>query len=574
MSAAAPVDAKEGNRVAASEHSVGSPVTDELPEPDAQSGVQVVEATTLAWPKRALVVAYVMIWIIYFVQTLLLGTTGALVIYVVSAFLSHSLTPTVGIISGIIGGVTNLTIAKIIDVFGRPNGLLLCLLLGTVGLVMMAACNNVETYAAAMVFNTVGNNGIVYILSVFIADTTRLKNRGLMQALMNSASLITGWIAGPLAEGFLSGPGWRAAFGMFSALVPFAVLPLFALQMWYLRKAKRMGLLQKRNSGRTAVQSIFHYAREFDAIGLLLLSAGVALFLLPFNLYSFQGRGWSSPLVISMLVIGLVLMIAFVIWEVYFASVQFFPYKLLRDRTVLGSCLLCTCLFMSFQVWNSYFSSFLQVVQGLSVENASYVSQSYTVVSVLVAIAVGYIIHRTGHFKLVSLVVGIPLSILGQGLMIHFRTPGNIGYIVMCYLFHSISQGILIITDEIAILAAGGHENVAASIAIVSIFGSIGGSIGLTISGIIWQDIFPKSLLANLPLDQMEMFPLIYGDIVTQMSYPVGTPTRNAINQAYADAFLRLLATSTGIWAIGAVGVIMWKNIDVRNIKQAKGQVW
>lgn len=577
MTTPAPAEAKDGHHqyVASSEHSITpTPDTDERPTPDAQNGVQAVEATTLVWPKRALILAYVNVWIIYFVQTLLLGTTGALVIYVVSAFLSHSLTPTVGIISGIIGGVTNLTIAKIIDVFGRHNGLLVCLLLGTAGLVMMAACNNVETYAAAMVFNTVGNNGIFYILSVFIADTTQLKNRGFMQALMNSNSLITGWVAGPLATGFLNGPGWRHAFGMFAGLVPLVVLPLYGLMLWYLRKAKNLGVMQPRNSGRTVVQSILHYTREFDAVGLLLLSAGVALFLLPFNLYSFQGKGWSSPLVISMLVVGIVLMIAFVLWEIFAAPVQFLPYKLLRDRTVLGSCLLCTCLFMSYQVWNSYFNSFLQVVQGLSVENASYVNQSHTVVSVLVAIAVGWIIHRTGHFKLVSLVIGIPLSILAQGLMIHFRTPGNVGYIVMCFLFHSVSQGILVITDEIAILAAGGHENVAASIAIVSIFGSIGGSIGLTISGIIWQDVFPKSLLANLPLDQLEFFPLIYGDIVTQMSYPVGSPTRNAINQAYADAFLRLLATSVGIWAIGAIGVIMWKNIDVRKIKQAKGQVW
>lgn len=551
-----------------------SPSSDSLPSEDAQHGVQAIEATTLTWNKTALIIAYVFIWLIYFVETLLLGSLLALVPYVTSAFSFHSLTPTVSIISGVVGGVTNLTIAKTIDVFGRPHGLLCCLVIGTAGLIMMAACNGVEAYAAAMVFQTVGNNGIQYIMSVFIADTTKLKNRGLVQALMNTSTLVTGWASGPLAEGFLAGPGWRWAFGMFTLLVPLVTLPLFGLLLSNLNKAKRKGLVPQRNSGRTWTQSVMHYAREFDALGLLLLSAGVALFLLPFNLYAYQGRGWSSPLVVSMLVVGIVLMILFVVWEKFFAPVSFLPYRLLLDRTVFGACLLCTCQFASYNVWNSYFGSYLQVVQGLSVTHTSYVVQSATMLTVFTALAAGYVIHKTGYFKLISLVVGIPLSILGQGLMIYFRGPGKIGYIVMCYLFTSFSQGLLIITNEIAILAAGSHAHVAAMLAIVSIFGGIGGSIGFTVAASIWTDIMPKKLMEYLPLEQLENLFMIYGDIVTQLSYPKGTPTRDAIEHAYEDAMRLLFATSVGIWVLGAAGVLLWKNINVKNIKQSKGQVW
>ncbi|KAF2852400.1 siderophore iron transporter-like protein mirB [Plenodomus tracheiphilus IPT5] len=571
------VDTKEtkpGAHIASSEQS--EPINDERPNAEAQAGIQAIEATTMAWTKTALIIAYIMIWLIYFVETMLAGVTAAFTPYVTSAFALHSLTPTVSILSSVIGGVVNLTIAKIIDVFGRPHGFFVVACLGILGLIIMAACNSVEAYAAAMIFYTVGNNGVQYILSVFVADTTKLKNRGLMQALMNSASLITGWIAGPIAEGYLGGPGWRWGFGMFSILVPVVTLPLFGLLMDNYRKAKRMGLITPRDSARsrTPWQSFAHYCREFDAVGLLLLSAGVALFLLPFNLYAFQGRGWGSALVISMLVVGIVLMFAFVAWERFFAPVSLIPYKLLKDRTVAGACLLCTCLFMSYFAWNSYFGSYLQVVQGLSVKHASYVAQSYTVLSVLVAISVGYLIHRTGYFKTISLVVGIPLSVLGQGLLIHFRAPGNVGYIVMCHMFISFSQGLLVITNEIAILAAGTHENVATSIALVSIFGSIGSAIGLTVASSIWQDIIPKKLMEYLPAEELPNLFMIYGDITTQLSYPEGSPTRIAIQRAYGDAMLRILAASLGVWVLGAAGVLLWKNINVKNIKQAKGQVW
>ena len=571
-------EARSGKpNVSSSQHSADSPFGDnheEQPDTGAPAGVQAIEATTMAWTKTTLIAAYIMLWLIYFVETLLAGTVLALLPYVTSAFAAHSLTPTVSILSSVIGGVTNLTIAKVIDVFGRPPGLLFCLCLGTTGLIMMAACNSVEAYAAAMVFHTVGNNGIQYIMSVFIADTTKLKNRGLMQALMNTSSLVTGWVAGPLAEGYLGGPGWRWAFGMFCILVPVVVTPLWGLLYHNYVKAKRLGLVPDRKSGRSVIQSILHHSREFDAVGLVLLSAGVGLFLLPFNLHTTQGRGWSSPLVVSMLVVGIVLMILCVVWERFFAPICFLSYRLLKDRTVFGACLLCTALFASYAVWNSYFGSYLQVVQGLSVTHASYVSQSATVLTVLVALCAGYVIHRTGHFKLISIVVGIPLSILGQGLMIRFLAPGNIGYIVMCFMFISIAQGLLIITDEIAILSAGSHEHVASMLAIVSIFGNIGSAIGYTVAASIWTDLLPKRMMQYLPAEDLPNIVMIYSDIMTQLSFPMDSPTRRAIQHAYEDVFLRLLSISTGIWVIGAVGIFMWRNINVKDIKQSKGHVW
>jgi len=58
--------------------------------------------------------------------------------------------------SGIIGGVLKLPLAKVLDIWGRPQGFLVCLILMEIGLIMMTSCQNVETYAAAQVFYWVG----------------------------------------------------------------------------------------------------------------------------------------------------------------------------------------------------------------------------------------------------------------------------------------------------------------------------------------------------------------------------------------------------------------------------------
>lgn len=538
-----------------------------------QPGVQNIEAVTVAWTTNALIFAYVMIWLTYFVEGMLSGSTAALTPYVTSNFAQHSLTPTVGILSSVIGGVTNLTLAKILDVFGRPQGYLVCMCMATVGLIMMAACNNVEAYAAAQVFYTVGNNGLQYSLSVFVADTSSLRNRGLMQAFASSPYLITCWLAGPISSGYLNGPGWRWCFGTFTILVPAITLPLFGLFVYNYYKAKKQGVVPKRDSQRTVWQSFLYHCREFDAVGLILLSGGVAMFLLPFNLYTLQAKGWRSPLIICLLVFGIVLIILFAMWEKFFAPVTFIPYSLLLDRTVFGACILSATLFISYACWNSYFSSFLQVVNDLSLTDASYVVQTYTVGTVVCSLAVGLLIHYTGRYKPVCLYFGIPMSIFGLGLMINFRR-GNIGYIVMCQIFISFAAGTIIICDEIAIMAAASHQHIAVVLAVLGMFGNIGGAIGLTIAAAIWQDVFPKKLAEYLPASELPNLLLIYADITTQLSYAVGSPARIAIQRAYGDAQVLLLIAGTAVWVAGIVAVVMWRDIRVIGIKQTKGHVF
>jgi MFS family permease len=161
----------------------------------------------------------------------------------------------------------------------------------------------------------VGNNGVGYCLTVFIADITSLRHRGLVQALLASSTIITAWLAGPISTAVLTGPGWRWGFGVVTILVPVITVPFFVLFKIQFSKAKKLGLVSERSSGATIVESLRYYAREFDIIGLLLFSTGVAFFLLPFNLYAIQAKGWGSAIIISFLVLSIVLLVGFGICE-------------------------------------------------------------------------------------------------------------------------------------------------------------------------------------------------------------------------------------------------------------------
>ncbi len=428
---------------------------------------------------------------------------------------------------------------------------------------------------------------MTYTLSIFIADTSALKNRALVFAFANSPYIITTWISGPLATAFLDGPGFRWGFGTFAIVTPVVTLPLLGLFAYNFRKAKQQGLVlrpatQDEAGGESAAapgrrsisQSLWYYAHRVRPGGPAADQRRAGAVPAAFSIYSYQTERWRAPIIVCFIVFGRTAAGAFGLWERFLAPKTFIPYDLLTDRTVLGACVLSGTLFVEFYLWDSYFSSFLQVAQGLTLTQATYVGNTYNVGSCFWALIVGLLVRRTGRFKWLALYFGVPLTILGVGLMIHFRSPGEkIGYIVMCQIFIAVAGGTLVICEQMAVMAATSHRYIAVVLAVEAMFASIGGAIGSTIAAAIWTAVFPARLADYLPPESLPNLPAIYGDLSTQLSYPLGSPTRDAINRAYGDAQKTMLIASTAVLAVAIVATAVWRDINVNDIKQTKGRV-
>ncbi|KAF2205080.1 hypothetical protein GQ43DRAFT_453320 [Delitschia confertaspora ATCC 74209] len=513
-----------------------------------------LRAIANVWSTSHMIVAYILIFIINFVQAMQQGMSFSLTPYLTSSFSLDSLTATTSIMSSLIGGIFKLPLAKILDIWGRPQGFALMVLCMLRGLIMMAGCQNVQTYAAAQVFYWVGYNGMSYTLGIFVADTSSLKNRGFMFAFISSPYIAIVWITGPMAKAFLAvdGPGWRWGYGTFTIVVFAVTFPLYALFMWNYRKAKNMGLIVNHKSNRTFLELVKYYTIEFDLAGIFLLAIGLALFLLPFSLYSYQGDGWKSSMIICMLVFGVVFLIVFALYEKFIAPKTFIPFDLLVDRTVMGACVLAAVLFVSF----------LQVVNGLSITKATY------------ALVTEVSIRWTGRFKWLALYFGVPVTILGVALMANFRQPDvHIGYVVMCQIFIAFSGGTLVICEQMAVMAAASHQHLAVVLAVEAMFSSIGGAIGSTVAAAVWRGVFPKRLQRYLPEESKADWATIYRSITAQLSYPKGTATRHAIERAYGDVQKYMIAGGSSVLVLAIISVVVWRDIKVKDFKQAKGRV-
>jgi MFS family permease len=101
---------------------------------------------------------------------------------------------------------------------------------------------------------------------VITSDASSLQDRAIAFAFTASPYIITAFAGPKAAEGFYYEISWRWAFGVFAILLPFVAMPLFTVLTHYERKAKKLGLIQPRNTGRTILQSIWFYVVEFDRI--------------------------------------------------------------------------------------------------------------------------------------------------------------------------------------------------------------------------------------------------------------------------------------------------------------------
>lgn len=274
-----------------------------------------------------------------------------------------------------------------------------------------------------------------------------------------------------------------------------------------------------------------------------------------------------------MIVLGSALTVAFVLFERYSAPRPFVPFQLLLSRNVMGAFVLSAILFISYYCWDGYYTSYLQVVHQLTVSQAGYVANIFTMGACIQGFVSGWLIRRTDRFKWLAM-IAVPTNILGGGLMLIFRQPHTpVVYVIICQVLISLGGGILVTTQQLAVFSVAKHGEVASLLALLALASAVGSGIGSSVSGAIWSNTVYAELLRLLPDDTKYLAEKIYENLELQLSYPVGSPVREALMQAYGIAQRRMVWAGLGFLLIAIPSVAVWKDIRVSQFKQVKGRV-
>ncbi|KAK5988792.1 Siderophore iron transporter 3 [Cladobotryum mycophilum] len=493
-----------------------------------------------------------------------------------SHFKQHSsILATLSIATSIISAVSKPFVAKISDITSRPYTYLLILGFYVVGYVVAATSQSISAYVVGEVFVAIGGSGIDLTNDIIIADLTPLEWRGFASSMLSTPFIINTWFAGNIVNALEQKDQWRWGYAMFSIIMPVAVGPAVATLIWLDRKAKRNGIVNiaSSNAARRAAniegqeqaqgdveipaaeatrswpQSLKENLEEIDALGLVLLGSGWSLLLLPFSLKTYAKHGWRNESLIAMMVVGGILLIAYVVYEMKWARVPSAPRRLLLNKTFILAIVIDAFYFLAGNIRSLYWSSYVYVAKPWSYRNWVYYGNTLTLALCITGPLVGLAQRWTHRYKTIQ-VIGLCIKVIGIGIMLDGRVAAlNTAALVMSSILIGIGGSMSVVGSRVASQASVPHQDVALAISLLSLWSKIGSAIGSAIVAVMWSNQMPKQLRKHLPKGTSEatIKKLFSNMRAIRTTYAFDDPVRQGAIAAYRHALYYCIAVALAL---------------------------
>ncbi|KAF4460949.1 major facilitator [Fusarium albosuccineum] len=534
-----------------------------------------------SWSKKALIIAFTGLFATTFITSFLKYATKVYDAYATSEFQRHSALTTANVVGTIIGLVTYPIMAKFSNVFGRAEGLTFSILFLVLSQIMYAACQNIATYIAGGIFEAIGDTGYVIMQQIFIADSTSPINRGLWTSLPESvASIPTLYLGSIVADSVLKHSTWRWGYGMWAVILPFCATPLIATLYILQRRARKNGYRREgawdaADKSQPLSKRIINLVWvDLDIMGALLLVIGLGLALIPLSLTGAKRSDrWDDGGYIAMLVIGVVVVAVFFVWDAKFAKVPFLPFRMIKERTVIAACVLSMLDFFHYSCFTIFFPSYLQVAGGFSPGHSTRIDNALRVAFQIASVLVGVLMKYTKRTQ-IYVYIGVPLVVLGQGLQIYFVNmlgdSANEASFITAKTLVGVGRAFYQTAAQVSIQALVAKDDVPVVTGVYYAAMNFGGAVGTSVSGAIWNNMLPKKLTKYLPEAAKPNAMKIYKSIVVAQKFAKGTPVRAAIDKSYRETQQLLAIAATAALAPMLLVMFALKTIDLTKVDDAK----
>ncbi|KAF8839271.1 MFS general substrate transporter [Paxillus ammoniavirescens] len=199
--------------------------------------------------------------------------------------------------------------AAVADIYGRHFGLQISLLLFLLGSALSTGAVNMPMVLAGRGIAGVGAAGLLTIVRTVMLDTESLNTNNFQQSMLFLLYCV-GFTVGPFIGGLLVATNFRWVFGINLPCTALAMLLCFLFLRNRVRDAKEGGNLPSNSRADTWLAKLV----LIDWIGTFLFISGGILILLALNWG--PDDNWKSARVIANVVIGGILIILCLIWEI------------------------------------------------------------------------------------------------------------------------------------------------------------------------------------------------------------------------------------------------------------------
>lgn len=565
--------------------SKGEVAVTEAPANNGQPGVSSVEAFNRVLyhsGKRGKVLLITLVFSIgltMFAYALDQGITSQFNTMATSSFSMHAELGAVNTASQIIRAISKPFIGKLADITSRPTTYLVVLVFYAIGFAVAASCTNLAAYTVGICFTAFGKSGLDLLSDIIVGDLTTLQWRAFWGGMLSTPFLVTTFVNGFIAESFIPDK-WRWGLGMFAIMVPVLLIPaiwnLYGMQ----HKAKKAGMISMGDSGIARkggekIHGASAYASlawsgiiEIDLAGLVLLGLAFSLILLPFTLAQSAIGGWSNASMIAMLVCGIVILVLFGIFEVWFAPKPIMTRRILKNKAFLAAVMVDIFNQMASATRNNYFSSYIYIIKPWS----NYVWTVFlgtTTLCLCLFSPLGGLLHAKTHRYKTLMVTGAVLKLIGYAILMadHSRSTMKTSALVASQILLG-TGALTVIGARVGSQASVPHEDMATVISNLSLWSTLGSSVGYTVASSIWTEKMLPYMRDECPAGTSEAtLKKIYGSIkVLRTKYEWDDPIRQGAIRAYTRTNGVIFIVATLLAVIPVVFSLMMPGINSHKI--------
>ena len=442
---------------------------------------------------------------------------------------------------------------KISDLYGRRPVFQFAIVTFLIGSLLAGLSQNMTQLIATRALQGVGAGGLMSLTFVIIGDIVSPRERGRYQGYLAAVWGLAS-VAGPLLGGFFSDhhtvlgvAGWR---WIFYINLPFGILALIITSaVLHIPKVKR--------------------EHSIDYFGALLLVIGVTAILLAIAVYGPQD-GWSDSRTLIYLAIGLVLAVAFVIWEER-AKEPLLPMRLFKNHTFTLTSLLAGVIGAGLFGAIIMLPLYLQIVKGNSATNAGLKLIPLMLGIVSMSIFSGKRITTHGKYKKFPL-IGTALMTIGIFMMATLTRNTPYWQLSIYAIVVGGGLGLSMQTIVIALQNAVDFHDMGVATSANTFFRSLGSVFGSAIFGAVLNNRLTHYLsagftdLAHKDPSAMATFrptPGVITDIVAN-PHKYATVIHNTAMDAYVNAFHIVFFAAVPITAFGFALALLLREIPLR----------
>lgn len=308
--------------------------------------------------------------------------------------------------------------------------------------------------------------------------------------------------------------------------------------------------------------------RSIDWLGTVTILVATVLLLV--GLQTGSTASWTSPIVITFLVLGALAYIAFPItqwWEDVHGGSPIMPLRIFRDRSNLSALGVCAFDALVFNSIAYFVPLYFQIVAGQAPAPTGVLMLALAIPLTLVSFTSGYAIEKTGRF-MDWLQGGMVLTTAGVGALVALSATSSLGMAIGFLILIGAGFGPTFHTPLIALQTRIADKDMAVGTATFGFVRMLSGAVGVVIGQVIFQALMSAQLdnIVGAGIAREFAERLVGGEAVSQAGAVslLEEAQRSVVRQSFISALRGTFICYAVVAGLGVVATFGIKRVTLK----------